>query len=500
MGLSVTETEAAAAATGTLLKSMGFTAAQTADMTNKTMKMAEILSLYSGGVVKADDVSNALAQAEMGRTVSLKRLGIAISANDLKEQMLKDHTDKLTGKQLLQGKAMAVMELVYARTGAQQKAFDSGQNKMLLNTNKLKAAVKNLWDGLVTQLAPGLTNVAGKMAAWTTGHMPEIKKVVGEIGTAISTLATIAGPALKLIARSVELIFLGFGKLLGIIEKTIGALDKYNAAGNPNKGATNKALSDAEANLYSTKSWMGGVMEGGAARKAAQQNYPKVTQIQAAVKIDPAAIASIQQAASAVNDLNAAERNVKALTAAKILSPAQGKAVLATLNSLEKGANAKFTKLAGDAGASGKKGSSALSGAMNSTKFKDLHAPRITGAAGSAEDARRKMQNVFNTPIQAMINASIRLPSSLNIPIPHLASGGLVKARPGGVLALLAEGGRDEVVSPVGAGSGAGADITSQTPQIVVDMRGSQFGYDPGEVSDAVHKGALSAARQMSRR
>jgi hypothetical protein len=38
----------------------------------------------------------------------------------------------------------------------------------------------------------------------------------------------------------------------------------------------------------------------------------------------------------------------------------------------------------------------------------------------------------------------------------HFSKGGYVRARPGGTLALLGEGGRDEMVTPVGGGGGGG--------------------------------------------
>lgn len=83
------------------------------------------------------------------------------------------------------------------------------------------------------------------------------------------------------------------------------------------------------------------------------------------------------------------------------------------------------------------------------------------------------LKALINTAVDAVNNA---IPNSLNLevlgksigidlpdnPIPHLASGGIVRARPGGTLALLAEGGHDEAVIPLdGRHEGTGGGVTN---------------------------------------
>jgi hypothetical protein len=57
--------------------------------------------------------------------------------------------------------------------------------------------------------------------------------------------------------------------------------------------------------------------------------------------------------------------------------------------------------------------------------------------------------------------------------IPALANGGIVKASPGGTLALIGEGGRDEAVIPLDRAGGMGNNVTINVnggdPQAVVD-------------------------------
>ncbi len=68
--------------------------------------------------------------------------------------------------------------------------------------------------------------------------------------------------------------------------------------------------------------------------------------------------------------------------------------------------------------------------------------------------------------------------------IPHMASGGIVKARPGGTLALLGEGGRDEAVTPLGTG-GQGESV-----HVVIDVVGGD-----GKITRAIRDAIQHAVR-----
>lgn len=77
----------------------------------------------------------------------------------------------------------------------------------------------------------------------------------------------------------------------------------------------------------------------------------------------------------------------------------------------------------------------------------------ISGIAGNVWSAVRIMLNSAISRINSALEFTIKLPGkniTINPPdIPQLATGGIVRARPGGVLALLGEGGHDEAVVPL---------------------------------------------------
>lgn len=116
----------------------------------------------------------------------------------------------------------------------------------------------------------------------------------------------------------------------------------------------------------------------------------------------------------------------------------------------------------------------------------------ISGIAGNVWSAVRGLLNSGIDKINAALEFKISLPGpdiSVNPPnIPHLATGGIVKARRGGVLALLGEGGHDEAVVPLSgpnAPRGASGGASTVHAPLVINMDGR-----------AVWKGLLTVKRQ----
>jgi len=138
-GLTDDELAGLAASFGDLLKPMGFTAGQAADMSTKVVGLSGALSSWSGGTVSAADASDILAKAMLGETDGLKSLGIAISAADIDARLAAKGQKELTGAALAQAKAVATQELIFEKSTDAQTAWSNGGNKALLGQNKLKA-------------------------------------------------------------------------------------------------------------------------------------------------------------------------------------------------------------------------------------------------------------------------------------------------------------------------------------------------------------------------
>lgn len=104
----------------------------------------------------------------------------------------------------------------------------------------------------------------------------------------------------------------------------------------------------------------------------------------------------------------------------------------------------------------------------------------ITGIAGNVWNTVKDLLNDAIDKINAALEFKISLPGpdvNVNLPnIPHLARGGIVRARSGGTLALLGEGGHDEAVVPLSGphapkGGGGGAVVNINFNGLVGDPK-----------------------------
>lgn len=204
-GVTDDELVGLAASFGDLLKPMGFTASQAADMSQKVIGLSGALSSWSGGTVSAAGASDILAKAMLGETDGLKSLGIAISAADVEARLAAKGQDELTGSALEQAKAIAVQELIFEKSTDAQKAFAEGGNEALLAQNKLKAGIGELKERVVTALMPAFTTAAGVVAdklipafdgavkagkaigEWAENNKPIVIAIAGVIGGLLTT-------------------------------------------------------------------------------------------------------------------------------------------------------------------------------------------------------------------------------------------------------------------------------------------------------------------------
>lgn len=98
----------------------------------------------------------------------------------------------------------------------------------------------------------------------------------------------------------------------------------------------------------------------------------------------------------------------------------------------------------------------------------------LGGIAGSIWNALKGLINDAIDGLNRALDFDLKVKGigfHINAPnIPHLASGGVVRARPGGTLALLAEGGRDEAVVPLGSAAARRA-IGTDVQRHIIELR-----------------------------
>lgn len=175
LGMTTSELTGMAAGMADLLKPMGFTAEAAADMSTQTLDLAGALSAWSGGQKSAAEVSEILSAAYLGETDSLKGLGISLSAAEIDAALAAKGQDKLTGAALEQAKALAIQELILAKSTDAQKAWSDGSMDSIKSQNEAKASLAQLKETLITAVYPALTGLVPLVTAgaqWLGEKLP----------------------------------------------------------------------------------------------------------------------------------------------------------------------------------------------------------------------------------------------------------------------------------------------------------------------------------------
>jgi hypothetical protein len=204
MGLTSKQATGLAAGLGDLLKPMGFTSEQAATMSTDVMDLAGALSAWSGGQVDAAGVADIVTSAMLGETDGLKALGIAISASDVEARLAANGASELTGAALEQAKAIAVQQLIMEKSTDAQTAWNNGSMAGIQAQNSMKASLDTVKESLVTALYPALqaivpvvTDVADWLGARLPGAMAVVKAWVDENWPAIRDAIMVAVDAIR---------------------------------------------------------------------------------------------------------------------------------------------------------------------------------------------------------------------------------------------------------------------------------------------------------------
>ncbi len=154
MGLTSTQAAGLAANAGDLLKPMGFTADEAANMSTEIIGLAGALSEWSGGQRGVEETAEILSKALLGERDSLKSLGISINQAEVDQRALtiaqQDGRDAITE----QDKALATQALILEKSTDAQEAYAAGGNKLTAAQNKLRAAFGELQERLARKLLP----------------------------------------------------------------------------------------------------------------------------------------------------------------------------------------------------------------------------------------------------------------------------------------------------------------------------------------------------------
>lgn len=145
MGVTEAKFVSLTANTADLLVPLGFTRKEAAEMAVDLQTLTGALNEWSSGQYGAEEISARLTKAVLGETESLKQLGVSIRMDsaeykDLVKAKMED--GEVTE---MQARAMATLELIYAKTEDAQASYASSGNELL----RFQSSASRGWDSMI---------------------------------------------------------------------------------------------------------------------------------------------------------------------------------------------------------------------------------------------------------------------------------------------------------------------------------------------------------------
>ncbi len=228
-GLTNREFVAMAASTADLLVPIGFTRKEAAEMSVELQTLTGALAEWSGGKLKASEVSERITKAMLGEVDGLKELGIAIS---LESKEYKDlYKSKLAVKGVTeeQSKALAIQELMLKKTTDAVTSYHEGSNKLL----RLGNEISKMWRQATESVAYYFSTTKGQRLV---DQSRELKAVNNDLKMQESRLKELIPSYDKLKSKSnlsineqIELKNI-IGEIINIAPNASSAFDEYGNA------------------------------------------------------------------------------------------------------------------------------------------------------------------------------------------------------------------------------------------------------------------------------
>ncbi len=228
-GLSTLAAKDMLSATGDLLTGLGLEGKAALSLSRQTQKLSVDLASFTNFAGGAKGASDALTKAMLGERESVKALGIVITEEMVKEELLKKGKEDLTGMALLQAKAEATLAI--AVTQSKNAIGDYGRTSgSLANVvRRLVARLEDLWVIIGSKLIPVATDLATKITdivertkEWTEAHPALVSELTKGAAVLGGTLIALGGIGMALPKIVVGLTALK--KVAAVLISPIGAL------------------------------------------------------------------------------------------------------------------------------------------------------------------------------------------------------------------------------------------------------------------------------------
>jgi hypothetical protein len=215
VGLSQNEAAKASTFIGSVLKQSGFSIQDTADLTERLVRLGTDLSLtYGYDVQEALLGMTALFRGEYD---PIEKFGVAMKQSEINSELAAKGLDHLTGAARRFEEQQIRVELLFQRSADAQGAFMRQTGTLAVEQLKLSAQFNNMRDTVAAGLLPVLADLTVAMREALTAAEPEIQQVFEDLAPTLRDLSTTVLPALIDFGMFVIEVFNEVVKLIGDI-------------------------------------------------------------------------------------------------------------------------------------------------------------------------------------------------------------------------------------------------------------------------------------------
>lgn len=216
VGLSLNEASKASVFIGSVLKQSGFSISETADLTERLVRLGTDLSLtYGYDVQEALMGMTALFRGEYD---PIEKFGVAMKQSEINAELAARGLDHLTGAARRFEEQQIRVELLFQRASDAQGAFQRGTGTLAVEQLKLQATFSNMRDTVANNLLPAIGLLTQKFREALVGIEPKIKESFEAIEPVLYDLGNILIPTLT---DALEKTLTAFNNLIKVIEPII---------------------------------------------------------------------------------------------------------------------------------------------------------------------------------------------------------------------------------------------------------------------------------------
>lgn len=225
VGLSLNEASKSSVFIGSVLKQSGFSIQETADLTERLVRLGTDLSLtYGYDVQEALLGMTALFRGEYD---PIEKFGVAMKQSEINSELAARGLDNLEGAARRFAEQQIRVELLFQRSQDAQGAFERGAGTLAVEQLRLQAVFNNMRDTVAEGLLPAIGLLTQSFREALEGVEPDIKASFEALEPILWDLGNVLLPILF---DGIQNVLQAFEELLNRIEPLLDPTDKVGEA------------------------------------------------------------------------------------------------------------------------------------------------------------------------------------------------------------------------------------------------------------------------------